>query len=585
MKPKHLIKKSVALSLIASAVCMTTGCDDTYDINKISGEMQLFENGLSAPVGNTTKFYLTKFIPENDILTVRNNRYAIHFNGNTETTVSIPPVELSPIAPTFEEASINFLESIYMIPGLQEALDATGYTSGPLPELGLEIEGITAVIPEKSESFSLDIPDVPAEIISISSIQPATQTNITVTLQSDGIPKQITQAKFDFRFKLPKELHIEPLQNDVLIDEEGFLNISRYVNCNNGAFTEQVPLHIISATFEPAAAPQDDGTITINTNLIYSGTITITDRFNCDNWDPDFKMIIGTESPAITIAETTARIEKTIDPVEYIYELQDLPEFLQNEKTCLDLTSIMIDFTVSNNTPGSLITDLNLSSEFLDGSTSGEPIKTLQPITIEPLATQHIVISNDDAYAGTQGYIPGLEALMYRVPRFIKAYATPTIPASDLTLTLGTEYNLMLDYDINVPITFGNDIQLYYEDTFSQLNLDLSEISGTTTSIDLEGDAISTLPLDLSMELIPLDTDGNTINDLTIDQTTTIGSNTTTHFSMAIKEQSKGALQRLDAIRFSVFGTARDGGELCPDQYLQFNNLRVILSDGISINQ
>lgn len=153
MKPNYLIKKSVALSLIASAVCMTTGCDDTYDINKISGEMQLFENGLSAPVGNTTKFYLTKFIPENDILTVRNNRYAIHFNGNTEATVSIPPVELSPIAPTFEEASINFLESIYMIPGLQEALDATGYTSGPLPELGLEIEGITAVIPENQSHF------------------------------------------------------------------------------------------------------------------------------------------------------------------------------------------------------------------------------------------------------------------------------------------------------------------------------------------------------------------------------------------------------------------------------------------------
>ena len=85
MKPNYLIKKSVALSLIASAVCMTTGCDDTYDINKISGEMQLFENGLSAPAGNTTKFYLTKFIPENDILTVRNNRYAIHFSSRAIT--------------------------------------------------------------------------------------------------------------------------------------------------------------------------------------------------------------------------------------------------------------------------------------------------------------------------------------------------------------------------------------------------------------------------------------------------------------------------------------------------------------------
>lgn len=136
MKQKHLTKKTVALFLIAGTICLTTGCDDTYDINKISGDMQLFENGLTAPVGNSTKFYLTEFIEENDILTVRDGKYAIHFEGNSPTTISIPEVKIDPISPSFEDASINFLEAISMLPGMQEALDATGYTSGPLPELG-----------------------------------------------------------------------------------------------------------------------------------------------------------------------------------------------------------------------------------------------------------------------------------------------------------------------------------------------------------------------------------------------------------------------------------------------------------------
>ena len=124
MKQKHLTKKTVALFLIAGTICLTTGCNDTYDINKISGDMQLFENGLTAPVGNSTKFYLTEFIEENDILTVRDGKYAIHFEGNSPTTISIPEVKINPIAPTFEDASINFIESISMLPGMQEALDA-----------------------------------------------------------------------------------------------------------------------------------------------------------------------------------------------------------------------------------------------------------------------------------------------------------------------------------------------------------------------------------------------------------------------------------------------------------------------------
>lgn len=583
MKQKHLTKKTVALFLIAGTVCLTTGCDDTYDINKISGDMQLFENGLTAPVGNSTKFYLTEFIEENDILTVRDGKYAIHFEGNSPTTISIPEVKINPISPSFEDASINFLESISMLPGMQEALDATGYTSGPLPELGIEISGIMATIPEKSEPISINLPEVPAEIISISSMRPAPQTLINVILHSDGFPKQITKAKFDFTFKIPQQLIVEPTQSDVTLDEYGNLHISREVSCNNGSCTEEIPLLINSVYFEPAALRQPDGNIAIETDLVYSGAISINEQFDFSGWDPDLLLSIGAESGAIHITEASACIEKAIDPIEYTYELNDLPDFLQNENTCLDLTSIMINLSVANNSPAALETELKLQSDFLDGSTSGDWLSTLQPIAIAPLTTQDIIVTNDDTYAGTPGYIPGLEALMYRVPRTIKVNATPRIPANEISIEFNTDYALDFGYDINVPISFGNDFLLHYEDTFPDLNLDMSGISDAATSFELEGEAVSTLPIDLDMTLTPLDAEGNVMQDIVISQETTLRGNATTLFSITVEDRSNGALQQIDAIHFSVSGTAENGGALSPDQYLQFNNLRIVLSDGIKI--
>lgn len=583
MKQKHLTKKTVALFLIAGTVCLTTGCDDTYDINKISGDMQLFENGLTAPVGNSTKFYLTEFIEENDILTVRDGKYAIHFEGNSPTTISIPEVKINPISSSFEDASINFLESISMLPGMQEALDATGYTSGPLPELGIEISGIMATIPEKSEPISINLPEVPAEIISISSMRPAPQTLINVILHSDGFPKQITKAKFDFTFKIPQQLIVEPTQSDVTLDEYGNLHISREVSCNNGSCTEEIPLLINSVYFEPAVLRQPDGNIVIETDLVYSGAISINEQFDFSGWDPDLLLSIGAESGAIHITEASACIEKAIDPIEYTYELNDLPDFLQNENTCLDLTSIMINLSVANNSPAALETELKLQSNFLDGSTSGDWLSTLQPIAIAPLTTQDIIVTNDDTYAGTPGYIPGLEALMYRVPRTIKVNATPRIPANEISIEFNTDYALDFGYDINVPISFGNDFLLHYEDTFPDLNLDMSGISDAATSFELEGEAVSTLPIDLDMTLTPLDAEGNVMQDIVISQEATLRGNATTHFSITVEDRSNGALQQIDAIHFSVSGTAENGGALSPDQYLQFNNLRIVLSDGIKI--
>ena len=68
---KKGIAGKVGFGVLAfAATVMMNGCDDSYDLNKLGGDVTLFENGVSAPVGDTGKFYLKDFIEENEFLKV-----------------------------------------------------------------------------------------------------------------------------------------------------------------------------------------------------------------------------------------------------------------------------------------------------------------------------------------------------------------------------------------------------------------------------------------------------------------------------------------------------------------------------------
>lgn len=86
------------------------------------------------------------------------------------------------------------------------------------------------------------------------------------------------------------------------------------------------------------------------------------------------------------------------------------------------------------------------------------------------------------------------------------------------------------------------------------------------------------------MQLYPLDASGNDIAGLYISTIPTIKSNGTTAFVITITEREQGALQNLDALRYTLEGTAPDGGALRPDQYVQFNKIALTISGGIKTN-
>lgn len=579
-----LLKKSGKnLCLLALILLLAVSCDKSYDLNDLSKEIHLFDNGLTAPVGKTGKFYLTDFITETDLLVVRDGQYVIQYEGNSSSNFSIPKLMLDPIKPSFASSQIDFLASIEDYPEIKSILDAVGYTGGAFPYIdGLDIQNAYSLIADKTEYFSFEINDIAPEVVNIQSFTPAEGSIINLILHAEGLPQSINYVTFNFRLKTPSQLIITPIPNDILGDNDGYWLINRRISCSNGAFSEVVPFLLQKVEFNPAAEKQPDNTASVETELFYGGTISIQEEFNLGGWTPQMELSIGFESPStIDAIEATARIETDIDPIDYVQELGDLPDMFNNPNTRLDLQSVMIDMNIANGCPGSLETNVQLQSSFNDGSVSSW-VETTQPIMVNANAEQNIVVTNDKQYAGTAGYIDNLNELMFKVPREIRALASPRVPATDVTVRMGTAYNIDINYDIVIPITFGDEVDLYYEDSFNDLGNSLQDITDWTTHLILKGRAVSTIPLDLNMRLTPVDDTGKVINGLAIEDVVLKG-DATTDFSIEIKQTATDALRQLDGLKYVVSATSANGGDLRPDEYLQFTNLAICIPGGIDV--
>lgn len=566
---------------LATIGLLAISCDKSYDLDNISGDMQLFQNGLTAPVGNTEKFKLTDFITQTEQFVERNGQYVILYSGNTQSSITIPELMLDPIKPSIANSYIDFLASIESYPEIKATLDALGYTGGAFPESDLlNVNSASSPIAQTTEHFTFTMNDVAPEVVNVQSFTPAQGSMITLTLHANGLPQSISTITFDFRLKAPSQLVITPMQNDIICDSEGYYIIKRKISCTNGAFTEEVPFQLNKAEFNPAAE-NINGNISVDAELAYGGTISIQEPFNLSGWIPQMELAVSFESNALEAAEATVRVEKKLDPIDFTQELNDLPDLFDDPTTCLDLQSVMIDMSINNESPASLETDIALQSIFTDGSSSPE-IKTAQPIFVNANATQRVALTNNSEYAGTVGYIANLNELMYKVPRQINVEASPHMPPTDMTVGMGAEYNVGINYDIVIPATFGDEVDLHYEGSFDDLGSELSDMSDMTSSIVLKGKATSTIPLDLDMVTIPVDESDAEIRGLDI-QPIKLQANATTDLSIEIKQTEANALQRLKKLKYVITATSAQGGDLRPDQYLQFTNLTISLPGGVTI--
>ena len=571
----------MAAALLLTSLGITTSCiDSSYDLNK-DIDMTISAGGehLAIPVGYTEKITLDKIIEldEGDDLQIVDGEYHLLKKDNIdETNTSV--------------GTVTVAESENII----DAIPLTYSVSTP---------GATIVIPkEQSEGkINAEARGVDKAVIEIGSLAADMPTTLTLKFElGGGISiervdiKTMTITFPDFiQFENENGLNGQTLtMTDVQIKPSGF---TKELKINKYAFG--------STYGEGNRVEEENGDrilkienqkITIEMQDIYvnnpqgSGSLSITPTVTLSE---------------MAVSEVYGTIQPDIDVKPTEVELNNLPDFLQDDEIRLDITNPVFSFNANN----PLNTDVEMDG-VLTGYKDGKVTKTVKigsgnggaSITLKPSGDkqQTISIVRDEKTVveanATKVVVPNLNDIIETIPDRINVELKPAVKTEQYyTVNLGQDYTLNSAYDIDIPLSFGSNLKIVYEETLDNFDLDLEDVDIEKAVLSIN--AVNTIPLAMEIKnenVSALDANGNVIKDIdvTVEGTITESKDGKTEVSSTLNvnlnETAEGAISKLDGLKLKITavpGQATDA-QLLSTQWMQLKDMKLKIPNGIKVD-
>ena len=576
----------IAAALLLTSFGITTSCiDNSYDLNK-DIDMTISAGGehLAIPVGYTEKITLDKTIEldEGDDLQIVDGEYHLLKKDNideTNTSVKLVTVEesLNPIEPikvlNNQEYDIKH-EVLFENIGTEDVIEAQAHG---IDKAVIEIGSLTADTPTKlTLSFKIET---------------------TNTIMYD----RVTIGNMTITF--PDFIKFEGGQSG--LNGQTLTITNEIIYKNNPTFTKS--LSIAKYSFgekygDGNKIKEENGDrilkieeekITIKTNgIVYgaqgSGSLSIT--------------------PTVTLAEMAVSevygtIQPDIDVKPTEVELNNLPDFLQDDEIRLDITNPVFSFNANN----PLNTDVEMDG-VLTGYKDGKVTKIVKigsgnggaSITLKPSGDkqQTISIVRDEQTVveanATKVVVPNLNDIIETIPDHINVELKPAVKTEQYyTVNLGQDYTLNSAYDIDIPLSFGSNLKIVYEETLDNFDLDLEDVDIKKAVLSIN--AVNTIPLAMEIKnenVSALDANGNVIKDIdvTVEGTITESKDGKTEVSSALNvnlnETAEGAISKLDGLKLKITavpGQATDV-QLLSTQWMQLKDMKLKIPNGIKVD-
>lgn len=576
----------IAAALLLTSFGITTSCiDNSYDLNK-DIDMTISAGGehLAIPVGYTEKITLDKIIEldEGDDLQIVDGEYHLLKKDNideTNTSVKLVTVEesLNPIEPikvlNNQEYDIKH-EVLFENIGTEDVIEAQAHG---IDKAVIEIGSLTADTPTKlTLSFKIET---------------------TNTIMYD----RVTIGNMTITF--PDFIKFEGGQSG--LNGQTLTITNEIIYKNNPTFTKSLSIakysfgekygdwNKIKEENGDRILKIEEEKITIKTNgIVYgaqgSGSLSIT--------------------PTVTLAEMAVSevygtIQPDIDVKPTEVELNNLPDFLQDDEIRLDITNPVFSFNANN----PLNTDVEMDG-VLTGYKDGKVTKIVKigsgnggaSITLKPSGDkqQTISIVRDEQTVveanATKVVVPNLNDIIETIPDHINVELKPAVKTEQYyTVNLGQDYTLNSAYDIDIPLSFGSNLKIVYEETLDNFDLDLEDVDIKKAVLSIN--AVNTIPLAMEIKndnVSALDANGNVIKDIdvTVEGTITESKDGKTEVSSALNvnlnETAEGAISKLDGLKLKITavpGQATDV-QLLSTQWMQLKDMKLKIPNGIKVD-
>lgn len=566
---KRLTNKTFSCAFVLLSSCMLSCVDSEYDLSKdIDMTVTVGGENLTIPASNTKNITLEKIFDLNEESTVKadaDGNYALSQTGEgSDTRVSI------------EEITIKSSEI-----ALQSARTELNYIMSPSGTL-------EATVNDKT-SFSIDKRNITTDVTKLYSSDVIMPASLLMNVEGSN---SLTLKK-GFQIEFPDYMTITTTDQRVKIAG----SVLTFIQDINVSQTSPLKIflnitHIDIESMGEGKGLVAPGHLVIADDIKISGTSTTTGG-------SAIQMIMNTafKIDEIQLTQVTAQVDPeinvSIDPIT----INNLPDFLKDEKVKIDMTDPKIYLTVSNTSP----IEVNFSG-VLKSYKGGKLIASVPVgqspnlITIPGNQPDEYIIClhrlNEDV-EGTDASVTveNLNDLIETIPDEIRMDNIEA-KASDkrCTIVLGSTYNVKTDYEINAPLQFNEGTNIVYSDVIDDWNKDIKDLSVKELVVSME--ATNTIPLTMDMTVNAIDKEGKTLNEISTTVSSKIAAGTSdkgvaTPLEITLKATDANVFKQLDGLSYEVAATSSaetSGKILNKNQYLRLDKMVIKVKGGVTVD-
>lgn len=574
------VKKMYPLwGFLLSFPLWTVSCvDNKYDLDKdIDMTINVGGEHLTIPAGSSDTAYLSKIIEveEGDILQPDAATRVYHLTKKDDIDVEPTTVKEVTISSANTELTKKLIES------------STGVSGSVTTDLDVE------------NTLTAEANDIDKALIELGALGAKTPVDLTLTFEfNDEVTFSSVTAK-NLEIQLPDFLMLEKGEveegNKLILNDEELKNAQKV-------------LHVIGYEFGGKAGegekPDENRNITIDGKVTMKGQVVTSGIGGSGSLEMTMHVTLG----EMTANSVTGVIQPNIDAETTNIELNDLPDFLKDEETRLNITNPVILLIAENPLATPVQIDAVLTPMKNNTQIEGKEVKIgegydKKPIELAPNKKNLIALSRTGESSieeATNVKVEDINNLLETIPDDIEVDLKPVVCYEEYyTAELGKPYEMKSSYEVDVPLSFEQGLNIVYNDSIQDLNKDLNDLDKVglkNMKVILSVDNAIPLKLQLKAENVQIkDVYGNELSAVkkTIEEDKQYVAESadgekpaTSELVLSLTSDDTAFLSKIDRICFKITAVtgSTTGVPLKDTQWLKITSIKLSVPGGVNVD-
>lgn len=564
----------------------TVSCvDNKYDLDKdIDMTINVGGEHLTIPAGSSDTAYLSKIIEveEGDILQPDATTRVYHLTKKDDIDVeptTVKEVTISETTTKLEETKIVKTTSSLINEDVTEGINTLG-------DFKAESNNIDEALKELGALYA----KTPVDLILTIDFQKEQSLNFTRV--------QANKLKIVFPdyivFKAEEGIQGHELILDGQVLSENGSSYSRTLKVEGYKFSENAG----------AGKKPNGGTLTIEGVISMEGEVVTSGVSGTGI----LSLVPKTVLREMTANSVTGVIQPEIKAETTNIELNDLPDFLKDEETRMDITNPVILLRAENQLETSVEVDAVLTPMKGNAQIDGKEVKVGSGYGKTPVVLasgKNVIALSRTGECTIEGVtsnvkVEDINNLLETIPDDIEVDLQPVVRNEGYyTAELGRAYEMPSSYEVDVPLSFEQNLNIVYNDSVQDLNKDLNDLDKVIlkkANVLLTVDNAIPLKLQLKPENVLIkDVYGNELTAVKktieedkqyVTESTDGEKPVTSELVLNLTSEDTAFLSKIDRICFKITAVtgSTTGVPLKDTQWLKVTSIKLSVPGGVNVD-